>query len=257
MAARAARVGAKRVAQDAHRAHARLDDLHRVVPGRGAREDDQRRVSVPRRTPARAARVQVALDEEPSGVRMRAEGDRRHLVPVRAGGDAIGHRLGERPEPPAELEENSYRWRSGRLADLGYVDFYEALDLFRPLDADKVFPRDILHVARSRFLWENACYERLRVTNYGLEPAIVLVVLRFGADFADIFEVRGTVRPRRGRLHEPECTEGSLVLVLDGIDHPLEASECAVWPSSHAHTVRNDGDVPAVALGFTTEAVYG
>jgi hypothetical protein len=32
----------------------------------------------------------------------------------------------------------SYRWRSGRLADLGYVDFYEALDLFRPLTPDQV-----------------------------------------------------------------------------------------------------------------------
>jgi hypothetical protein len=46
--------------------------------------------------------------------------------------------MAARSEPPAELEEQSYRWRSGRLADLGYVDFYEALDLFRPLDADKV-----------------------------------------------------------------------------------------------------------------------
>ena len=44
-------------------------------------------------------------------------------------------------------------------------------------------------------------------------------------------------------------SEGSLVLVVDGIDYPLDASECAVWPSSHAHTIRNDGDVPAVALG--------
>jgi hypothetical protein len=43
-----------------------------------------------------------------------------------------------RSEPPAELEENSYRWRSGRLADLGYVDFYDALDLFRPLDPAQV-----------------------------------------------------------------------------------------------------------------------
>jgi hypothetical protein len=32
----------------------------------------------------------------------------------------------------------SYRWRSARLADLGYVDFYDALDLFRALDADQV-----------------------------------------------------------------------------------------------------------------------
>src|SRR5262245_19528592 len=51
-------------------------------------------------------------------------------------------------------------------------------------------------------------------------------------------------------------SEGSLVLVVDGVDYPLDACECAVWPSSHTHTVRNDGDVPAVALGFTTEAVH-
>jgi hypothetical protein len=43
-----------------------------------------------------------------------------------------------RSEPSAELEEMAYRWRSGRLADLGYVDFYEALDLFRPLTLDQV-----------------------------------------------------------------------------------------------------------------------
>ncbi|MGE0398694.1 MAG: DUF6178 family protein [Kofleriaceae bacterium] len=46
--------------------------------------------------------------------------------------------MAARSEPPAELEELSYRWRAGRLADLGYVDFYDALDLFRQLDADSV-----------------------------------------------------------------------------------------------------------------------
>jgi hypothetical protein len=46
--------------------------------------------------------------------------------------------MSARSEPAAELEENSYRWRSGRLADLGYVDFYDALDLFRPLDPSQV-----------------------------------------------------------------------------------------------------------------------
>ena len=46
--------------------------------------------------------------------------------------------MAARSEPSAELEEMAYRWRSGRLADLGYVDFYEALDLFRPLAPDQV-----------------------------------------------------------------------------------------------------------------------
>jgi len=41
-------------------------------------------------------------------------------------------------EPPPELEEMAYRWRSGRMADLGFVDFHEALDLFQPLEVEKV-----------------------------------------------------------------------------------------------------------------------
>ncbi len=57
----------------------------------------------------------------------------------RADADLARHTImSARSEPPAELEETSYRWRSARLADLGYVDFYDALDLFRPLDGDKV-----------------------------------------------------------------------------------------------------------------------
>lgn len=46
--------------------------------------------------------------------------------------------MAARSEPPAELEEQSYRWRAGRLADMGYVDFYDALDLFRPLESTQV-----------------------------------------------------------------------------------------------------------------------
>lgn len=41
-------------------------------------------------------------------------------------------------EPPPELEDMAFRWRSGRMADLGYVDFHDALDLFQPLEPDKV-----------------------------------------------------------------------------------------------------------------------
>lgn len=46
--------------------------------------------------------------------------------------------MAARSELPSDLEEMAYRWRSGRLADQGYVDFYDALDLFRPLEPDQV-----------------------------------------------------------------------------------------------------------------------
>lgn len=46
--------------------------------------------------------------------------------------------MAARSELAAELEEMSHRWRSGRMADLGYVDFYEALEVFRPLDPESI-----------------------------------------------------------------------------------------------------------------------
>jgi hypothetical protein len=46
--------------------------------------------------------------------------------------------MSARTELPSELEEMSYRWRSGRMADLGYADFYQALEVFRPIDPDTV-----------------------------------------------------------------------------------------------------------------------
>jgi hypothetical protein len=46
--------------------------------------------------------------------------------------------MAARSELPSDLEEMSYRWRSGRLADLGYADFYEALDVFRPIDRSSI-----------------------------------------------------------------------------------------------------------------------
>lgn len=68
----------------------------------------------------------------------------------RADPDLARHMImAARSEPPSELEEQSYRWRAGRLADQGYVDFYEALDLFRPLDADQVHIGEDTHERRT------------------------------------------------------------------------------------------------------------
>jgi hypothetical protein len=42
--------------------------------------------------------------------------------------------LGARAEMDAELEESAFRWRQGRMADLGFADYYEALEIYRELD---------------------------------------------------------------------------------------------------------------------------
>jgi Family of unknown function (DUF6178) len=37
-------------------------------------------------------------------------------------------------ELDSELEEEAYRWQRGRMADLGFADYYEALEVYRELD---------------------------------------------------------------------------------------------------------------------------
>src|SRR5262245_31371336 len=96
-----------------------------------------------------------------------------------------------------------------------------AVDLTNPdiRAGDRVaVPRGTVHVFRSVFLWQGVCYQRLRVRNYGSARVEASFSLRFGADFADIFEVRGTLRPRRGRLPPPAVGEAAVVLGYEGLD---------------------------------------
>src|SRR5437660_211312 len=53
---------------------------------------------------------------------------------------ALGRRIimGAKWEIASDLEEHAWRWRQGRMADLGYVDFYEALSIYQWLDPASV-----------------------------------------------------------------------------------------------------------------------
>ena len=86
-------------------------------------------------------------------------------------------------------------------------------------DSEIVIPRGILHVFRSKILWEKTCYERLRIHNYGRAAVDVSFAIEFDADFADIFEVRGMKRERRGRRLETELKKDGLVLGYEGLDN--------------------------------------
>ncbi len=79
-------------------------------------------------------------------------------------------------------------------------------------------PKSSLHVRRYRFLWQGTCYERFEITNYGLVPSDAVLTLRFGADFADIFEVRGTPRAQRGQSEARVIQANSVVHEYLGLD---------------------------------------
>ena len=52
----------------------------------------------------------------------------------------------------------------------------------------------VLHIERRRFLWDRRMFERVRMVNHGVEDVLLPLAFDFGADFADIFQVRGTLR---------------------------------------------------------------
>jgi glycogen debranching enzyme len=77
--------------------------------------------------------------------------------------------------------------------------------------------RGLLHIFRSRVLANGTCIECLRITNHALHPIEVPLSFRFEADFADVFEVRGTRRGSRGsRL--PSISGPEVVLGYRGLD---------------------------------------
>jgi glycogen debranching enzyme len=85
-------------------------------------------------------------------------------------------------------------------------------------DGRTAIPRGALHLSRTRFLWHGLCFERLRVHNYGLLPIPVRLSFSVDADFADLFEVRGKKRDRRGRRLEPVTSKDGISLGYEGLD---------------------------------------
>jgi glycogen debranching enzyme len=84
-------------------------------------------------------------------------------------------------------------------------------------DGHVMLTRGTLHFFRSRVLANGSWIECLRITNHGLHPIEATLAFRFDADFADVFEVRGTRRPSRGwRL--PDVAGADLVLSYRGLD---------------------------------------
>src|SRR6266478_9185871 len=61
-----------------------------------------------------------------------------------------------------------------------------------------VLQKDMLHIVRTSFLWRGTAYQRIGLQNHADRTASFDLTLLFDSDFADLFEVRGEKRPRRG-----------------------------------------------------------
>jgi glycogen debranching enzyme len=81
-----------------------------------------------------------------------------------------------------------------------------------------IVPRGAMHLFRSQFLWEDTCYEQLRISNFSLHSVETRVAVDFRADFVDIFQVRGAKREKTGSMLPVRIDENSVVLSYQGRD---------------------------------------
>jgi glycogen debranching enzyme len=102
-----------------------------------------------------------------------------------------------------------------------------SVDLTNPdiFDGERLLlAKDVIHLLRTKFIWQGRCFERLRIQNYGAETHSFTLTYNFAADFADLFEVRGHQRTKRGKVTATVEGSGTVAFryrALDGWQHAL------------------------------------
>ncbi len=101
--------------------------------------------------------------------------------------------------------------------------------------------REQIHLHRLRFLWNAASYERLLVRNFSDRPLKVRVALRFESDFADLFEVRGERRSRRGESNLRRCSDRKIEMHYRGLDDIERVTQIEFDPAPSSLTTNQAG----------------
>src|SRR3984885_9957979 len=108
-----------------------------------------------------------------------------------------------------------------------------SVDLSNPdLMADQrvVLEKDTVHIQRTMFLWRGTAYQRLGVRNYGDSAVDLQISILFENDFADLFEVRGAHRERRGTAAATLRGADQALLNYRGLDNKVRRTALTFDP---------------------------
>lgn len=81
-----------------------------------------------------------------------------------------------------------------------------------------ILKQDTLHIQRRKFLWKARYHEKIVIRNFGMQPVTFALDVHFLADYADIFELRGIARGKKGKRMAPEIDDGCLTFSYVGLD---------------------------------------
>ena len=112
-------------------------------------------------------------------------------------------------------------------------------DLSNPdllIDGQIALRREQIHLHRIKFIWADACYERLLVRNFSDHPLQVRLSLQFAADFADLFEVRGEMRNAHGATFSELESDHGVILKYVGLDKIERGTRLTFDPAPRALT---------------------
>jgi glycogen debranching enzyme len=138
-------------------------------------------------------------------------------------------------------------------AELGFAEEQVLTNPRMESEEGRSLPQGTIEVRRQRVL-AGVLEETLRVTNYNVFPVTLELVYRFGADFADIFEVRGQQRERRGRLLEPRVDASSVTYTYEGLDGRTRETRICFSPAPAA--LSRQGAVLRMRLPRRASATY-
>jgi glycogen debranching enzyme len=112
--------------------------------------------------------------------------------------------------PPLLLGSNVRDDNSAFFVDLTNPDLMDGQRI--------VMEKDRVHILRTIFLWRDTAYQRLGVRNYGDQAIDLRLAIYFESDFADLFEVRGARRDRRGTATAKLDGDDRVLLNYNGLD---------------------------------------
>ncbi|MGO4502713.1 MULTISPECIES: amylo-alpha-1,6-glucosidase [unclassified Dyella] len=122
-----------------------------------------------------------------------------------------------------------------------------------PPTGGKAAPAGVIHVQRTRLLWDNRLFEQIHLHNFDDSDLTVLVRLRFHADFRDIFEVRGMTRKQRGEALPAQLHGDHVQLGYRGLDEVLRSTVISFSEKPHQLAAqRADFELAIPRLGSTS-----
>ncbi|WP_142850329.1 amylo-alpha-1,6-glucosidase [Telmatospirillum sp. J64-1] len=118
-----------------------------------------------------------------------------------------------------------------------------------PMGGGRLIPRGMIHIFRAMFLWNSALYTHTRLQNFGDEALDVDLSFQMDSDFADIFEVRGMERRKRGQRYR-EIEEDCLLLRYEGLDGKTRRTRATFDPAPAAILPREEAALARYRLSL-------